>query len=82
MDFKCVSVLSTEELVSLKEEVEKVLNVRRAEEAQKIWDSIINSFRTLIRMNTPDTMVTDNESVYDLYNQFSATPEWEFEEED
>ena len=82
MDFKCISVLSTEDLMDLKEEVEKVLNARRAEEAQKIWDSIINSFRTLIRMNTPDTMVTDNESVYDLYNQFSVTPEWEFEEED
>jgi len=82
MDFKCISVLSTEDLMNLKEEVEKVLNARRAEEAQKIWDSIINSFRTLIRMNTPDTMVTDNESVYDLYNQFSVTPEWEFEEED
>lgn len=82
MDFKCISVLSTEQLMDLKEEVEKVLNDRRAEEAQKIWDSIMDSFRALVRMNAPDTMVTDNESVYDLYNQFSVTPEWEFEEED
>jgi len=82
MDFKCISVLSTEELMNLKEEVEKVLNDRRAEEAQKIWDSIMDSFRALVRMNATDTMVTDNESVYDLYNQFCVTPEWEFEEED
>lgn len=82
MDFKCIAVLSTEELMNLKEEVEKVLNDRRAEEAQKIWDSIMDSFRKLIKMGVSDTMVTDNESTYHLYNQFSVIPEWEFEEED
>lgn len=57
MDFRCISVLSTEELMNLKEEVEKVLNDRRAEEAQKIWDSIMDSFRALVRMEATDTMV-------------------------
>ena len=35
MDFKCVAVLSTEELMNLKEEVEEVLNARRGQEAKR-----------------------------------------------
>lgn len=82
MDFKCVSVFSTEELMNLKEEVEKVLNARRGQEAQKIWDNIMTNFRALYDMGTTDTMITDNETVEELFYQFNSKPEWEFDNKD
>ena len=82
MDFKCIAVLGTEELMNLKEEVEKVLNARRGQEAQKIWDNIISEFRALYDMGATDTMVTDSRTVEELYCQFHEKPEWEFYDED
>ena len=83
MDFKCISVLSTEDLMDLKEEVEKVLNARRAEEAQKIWDDIMTNFRALYDIGvTNNTLITDNETVEELFYQFHSNPEWEIEDEE
>ena len=82
MDFKCVSVFSTEELINLKEEVEKVLNARRGQEAQKIWDNIMTNFRTLWDMGTADTKITDNNTLEELFYLFNSKPEWEFDNED
>ena len=82
MDFKYVSVFSTEELMSLKKEVEEVLNTRRGEEAQKIWDNIMTNFHTLMNMDVKDTMITNNDTLDDLYYQLSSRPEWEFNNDD
>ena len=81
MNFGCVSVLSAEDLMDLKKEVEKVLNARRAEEAQKLWDNIMTNFRALYDMGATDTMITDNETVEELFYQFNSKPEWEFDNE-
>ena len=82
MDFKCVSVFSTEELMNLKNEVEKVLNARRGQEAQKIWDTIMTNFRALYDMGATNTMVTDNETLEEVFYQFNSKPEWEFDNDD
>lgn len=82
MDFKCVSVLSTEELKNLQREIEKVLNGRRGEETQKIWDKIMMDFRILIDMNAQYTMVTEDYTLNDMYYLFHSKPQWKFEGED
>lgn len=79
MDFKCVSVLSTEELMNLKKEVEKTLSSRRGQEAQKIWDNIITNFKVLIDMDAHDTMMTDSDNLLDLYSQLRERPAWTFD---
>lgn len=79
MDFKCVAVLSTEELMNLKKEVEKVLNARRGQEAQKIWDTIMANLNALIDMNADCTMVTDSADLLDLYHILHERPDWEFD---
>ena len=82
MDFKCVAVFSTEELMNLKKEVEEVLNARRGQEAQKIWDNIMTNFRALYDTGAIDTMITDNETVEELFYQFHSKPEWKFDDDD
>ena len=69
-------------LMNLKKEVEKTLNARRAQEAQKIWDSIMTNFRALYDMDAIDTMITDNETLEDLFYQFHSKPEWEFDDDE
>ena len=82
MNFGCVSVLSTEDLMDLKKEVEKILNDRRGQEAQKIWDDIMTNFRALMKMDAQETMITDNDTLDDLYCQIHSKPEWEFDNDD
>ena len=82
MDFKCVAVLSTEELMNLKKEVEKTLNARRGQEAQKIWDDIMTNFRALMDLEVKDTMITANDTLDDVYYQLYSRPEWEIDNDD
>ena len=79
MDFRCVSVLSTEDLIDLKKEIEKTLTDRRGQEAQKIWNNIMANFQALVAMNANNTIVTESDDLLDLYHQFHSHPEWEFD---